>query len=354
MIAPSTSLRKVIYMRQESILMEDSALPEDYSPKLGLLGTHEAISFVHSVFEQVLSKRLGLLKVTCPRFIKTDKGLQDDLAGTQTPVSFMLKHGDRVEVVHSLAKWKRHTLGRLGLSKNRGIITLMDAFRKDEDLSPIHSSYVDQWDWEQVISRVDRHPGFLKETVRKIYKAMKDTELALSKRFPELIPRLPEDITFIHTHELEDLYPDLNPKEREHKIAEKQGAVFISGIGHPLRSGKPHDLRAADYDDWSLNGDIVVWDSIRKESLELSSMGIRVDAQTLEKQLTHMGLEHRKELDFHKRILDDRLPLSIGGGIGRSRLVMFLLHKAHIGEVQSSVWPEHVEKEFKSKGVELL
>ncbi|HII72596.1 TPA: aspartate--ammonia ligase, partial [Candidatus Woesearchaeota archaeon] len=290
--------------------------------------------------------------------------LQDDLAGTQVPVSFVMKHtGDTVEVVHSLAKWKRYTLGKHGFRHGTGIYTDMDAIRKDEETSPIHSIYVDQWDWERVISREERSLDFLKQVVGSIYDALKETEKLVSREFPELLPRLPGKIHFVHSEELEEMFPDLTPKEREHAIAERLGAVFLIGIGAPLKSGEPHDLRAADYDDWitptspktrGLDGDIIVWDPVRKTSLELSSMGIRVDADSLKKQLAHMGLESREGLEFHKGVLEDTLPLSIGGGIGQSRLCMFMLQKAHIGEVQSSVWPEHVEVEFKEKGVHLL
>ncbi len=350
-------------MKELKLKQKQKVFPESYTPKLSMLKTHQAITLVQETFEKELSKELDLVKIACPRFIKTGRGLQDDLAGTQTPVGFTLKHGDYVEVVHSLAKWKRFTLGKLETPKGKGIITIMDAFRKDEDLSPIHSSYVDQWDWEKVIGKEDRTLKFLKKTVEKIYYTIRKTESKVAEVFPELKISLPEKIHFVHAEELEERYPMLSSKEREHRIAKEYGAVFLIGIGHPLKSGIPHDVRAADYDDWStptssktkgLDGDIVVWDKVREKSLELSSMGIRVDKKALEKQLEMVSLSHRKRLEFHKGIMKETLPLTIGGGIGRSRVAMFLLQKAHIGEVQSSVWPRDIETEFKKKQIELL
>jgi len=335
--------------------MEKAMLPSGYKSKLDFIQTQRAIKVVKDSFERKLATALSLIRVSAPRFLKLGKGLQDDLAGTQVPVSFTLKHtGDTVEIVHSLAKWKRFALGRYDFKHGTGLYTDMDAVRKDEELSPIHSIYVDQWDWEKVISTDDRSIEFLKKTVKKIYSAIVETEKVVEKEFPEIKARLPEEITFLHTMEVERMYPDLTSKEREDAIAKAYGAVFLIGIGHLLESGEPHDLRAADYDDWRLNGDIIIWDKTREKSLELSSMGVRVDADSLKEQLKHMGLEDRKELEFHKGILDDKLPLSIGGGIGQSRLCMALLHKAHIGEVQSSIWPTTVEEEFKEKGVPLL
>ncbi|MBN1792966.1 aspartate--ammonia ligase [Candidatus Woesearchaeota archaeon] len=335
-----------------------------YRPKLSFLETQLAIGVARDSFEKALSERLNLVKVVAPKFLMVGTGLQDDLAGTQKPVNFKTKFSDKdVEVVHSLAKWKRYTLGRYGFKLHSGVVTDMHAIRKDEDVSEIHSVAVDQWDWEIVISREDRTLSFLKDVVSRIYSSLLDAEAMLAERFPSLEPRLPSKIHFVHTEELEEKYPDLSPREREHAIARALGAVFIIGIGHPLKSGEPHDLRAADYDDWSthselgkpgLNGDIVVWDAVRQKSLELSSMGIRVDESALEKQLDHMGLSSRRELDFHSKVLSKELPLSIGGGIGQSRLCMLLLHKAHIGEVQASVWPDDMHGEWKDKGVDLL
>lgn len=344
--------------------MEQKTIPQGYKTKLGIFKTQLAIKLVKDTFETKLAAELNLLRVTAPRFLQVGNGLQDDLAGTQIPVRFQTKAGDApVEMVHSLAKWKRSVLGKYGFRVGTGLYTDMDAIRKDEDLSEIHSIYVDQWDWELVITKEQRTLEFLKEIVRKIYTALIETEEVLEKEYPELATRLPKEIHFVHAEELEEMYPNKTPLEREHAIAEKQGAVFLIGIGHPLESGKPHDARAADYDDWytptgndkrGLNGDIIVWDQTRKKALELTSMGIRVDSVSLVKQLDMLGLSERKELEFHKGIIEGKLPLSIGGGIGQSRICMLLLQKSHIGEVQVSVWPEEMLKEAEEAGVVLL
>jgi len=335
--------------------MQQTIMLAEYETKLDIFQTEKAIKLVKDTFEKKLAETLSLLRVSAPRFLKIGKGLQDDLAGTQTPVSFKTKFTDKqIEMVHSLAKWKRFALAKYGFKPGTGLYTDMDAIRKDEDISDIHSIYVDQWDWELVITKGQRTLEFLKHIVRKIYKAILETEEITAKQFPQLKPRLPEEIKFISTQELEDIYPELTPKQREDKIAEKLGAVFIIGIGGKLKSGKPHDLRAADYDDWALDGDIIVWDDIRGKSLELSSMGIRVDKKSLLRQLKQMDLEHRKEFEFHKGIIEGKIPLTIGGGIGQSRLCMLLLQKKHIGEVQASVWPEEVVKECEKRGVLLL
>jgi len=344
--------------------MKTKILPPEYVSKLDFFETEEGIKLVKDTFERKLAKKLSLLRVSAPRFLKIGKGLQDDLAGTQTPVSFKTKFvTEDIEVVHSLAKWKRYSLWKYGFKHGTGLYTDMDAIRKDEDADAIHSIYVDQWDWERVITKDERTLDFLKAIVTKIYSALLDTERKVETVFPKLKASLPKKIHFIHAEELEALYPGDSAKERERKIAEKYGAVFLIGIGHPLKSGMPHDLRAADYDDWStetidgrkgLNGDILVWDKVRKDVLEISSMGIRVDAKALDKQLEHMGLTERKTWEFHKAVLDDKMCLSIGGGIGQSRLCMLLLQKAHIGEVQSSVWPVEVEEEFKKHKITLL
>jgi aspartate--ammonia ligase len=340
-----------------------TAIPIIYTPKLDFVETEKAIKLVKDTFERSLSKRLHLLRVSAPRFLKVGKGLQDDLAGTQTPVGFKTKFtSDLVEVVHSLAKWKRYTLWKYAFKPGTGLYTDMDAIRKDEDIDEIHSIYVDQWDWERVITIKDRSLSFLKGIVKEIYVSILETQKKIEKEFPKLKKTFPKEIRFVHSEELEEIYPKLSPKEREYEIAKKYGVVFLIGIGHPLRSGKPHDLRAADYDDWStktelgkgLNGDLLVWDDVRKDVLELSSMGIRVDAQALDLQLKHMGLSERRTWEFHKAVLEDKMCLSIGGGIGQSRLCMFLLQKAHIGEVQSSVWPVEVEKEFAARKIPLL
>lgn len=335
-----------------------------YKPALGYKETQRGITAIKEIFEKKLLESLGLMKVSCPRFLVTETGLQDDLAGTQEPVSFKTKCTDLpVEIVHSLAKWKRFTLGRFHFVPDTGILTDMFAVRKDEEPDALHSVFVDQWDWEQVITPAQRSLSYLKEVVRKIYAAMHETEKQICKLYPQLTSRLVSDIAFVHTEELEQSYPDLTPKEREDIIARKHGAVFIIGIGHSLLSGKPHDLRAADYDDWStltiedkrgLNGDIIVWDDTGQQAFELSSMGIRVDANALETQLSLMKLGHYKTRSFHQAILKNTLPLSIGGGIGQSRLCMFLLHKLHIGEVQPSVWPEATIQEMEAKNILLL
>ncbi|MGV8163058.1 MAG: aspartate--ammonia ligase [Candidatus Nanoarchaeia archaeon] len=335
-----------------------------YSKSLDFFETEIAIKLVKDTFEKKLSKKLRLLRVTAPRFLVVGTGLQDDLAGTQVPVSFKIKKEQRpVEIVHSLAKWKRYTLGKYSFKEGTGLYTDMDAIRKDEDLSDIHSIYVDQWDWEKVITKKQRTIPFLKETVKKIYAALRETGKIVEKKYPELKVSLPEQIKFIHAEELEKIYPTLTAKEREDKITKLHGAVFLIGIGHKLESGKPHDVRAADYDDWStetspglrgLNGDILVWDDILDRALELSSMGIRVDERALTLQLELSKLTDRKELEFHKAIFEKQLPLTIGGGIGQSRLCLFLLHKRHIGEVQSSVWPKEIEQDAKEKGITLL
>ncbi|MFH1503746.1 MAG: aspartate--ammonia ligase [Candidatus Diapherotrites archaeon] len=336
-----------------------------YKSKLDLIETEIGIKLIKDTFEKKLAEKLSLQRVSAPKFLMVGKGLQDDLAGTQIPVGFKTKFTDTtVEIVHSLAKWKRYALKKYGFKHGTGLYTDMDAIRKDEDVDDIHSIYVDQWDWETIISREERNTLFLKEIVKKIYKAILETEEVVEKEFPRLKPRLPKEIKFVHSEELEEMYPQSSPKEREDKITEKYGAVFIMGIGYPLKSGKPHDLRAADYDDWStatgdktkgLNGDILFWDDLRKSSIEISSMGIRVDAKALLKQLEFMNLiEDRKELEFHKGIIKERLPLSVGGGIGQSRLCMFLLQKIHIGEVQVSVWPEKMVKDCEEKGIKIL
>lgn len=331
---------------------------------LDILRTEQGIKLVKDSFERALAKQLDLQRVSAPRFLPVGTGLQDDLAGLQTPVSFTTKaRPEKIEVVHSLAKWKRHALHTYGFAQGTGIYTDMDAIRKDEDVDDIHSIYVDQWDWEKVLAAEERTLPYLKETVKKIFAAMKTTEAKVHEKFPHLIPRLPEKITFVHSEELEEKYPSLAPKEREHEAAKEHGALFLIGIGHPLASGKPHDARATDYDDWitetspgkhGLDGDIIVWDSLREQSLELSSMGIRVDKEALLKQVKMMHEEDKLELPFHKGIADDILPLTMGGGIGQSRLCMFFLHKKHIGEVQCGIWPEQMHEELAQKGVFLL
>jgi len=335
-----------------------------YTSKLTLVETEEGIKFIKDTFESLLKNALNLKRVSAPRFLEVGNGLQDDLAGLQQPVRFHVSAIDHpVEIVHSLAKWKRQALAVYDFSTDTGLYTDMDAIRKDEDPDDIHSIYVDQWDWEKVITQDHRNLAYLKYTVNSIYRAMKETERRVCKEFSVLESFLPEEITFIHTQQLEDKYPELSPKEREDKAAREYGAYFLIGIGGMLKSGIRHDARAADYDDWSsdnkdgyfgLNGDIIVYDSTRDAALELSSMGIRVDAESMERQLELMEQNDRKEMDFHRGVLEGTMPLSIGGGIGQSRLCMLLLQKMHIGEVQVSVWPKDMIENYKKMGVFFL
>ena len=329
-----------------------------------MIDTERGIKLIKDSFERKLAETLNLQRVSAPKFLEAGNGLQDDLAGTQEPVGFRVKHSDnRIEMVHSLAKWKRKALARYGFKVGTGLYTDMDAIRKDEVVDEIHSNYVDQWDWEKVIRKEDRHIGYLEDIVRRIYGAILETEEIVSSEFPVLERRLPEEIIFIHAQDLEDKYPDLSPARREEKAAEEYGAYFLIGIGGKLNSGKAHDPRAADYDDWitetapgkrGLNGDIIVFDQTRCGALELSSMGIRVDKDSLMMQLEEMGLESRSGLEFHQGVLTDTLPLTIGGGIGQSRLCMILLQKYHIGEVQVSVWPDSMCREFEASGINFL
>jgi aspartate--ammonia ligase len=329
-------------------------IPEGYTNLLGSTeATEKAIKTVKDMFQNNLSAQLALLRVTAPMVVLTGTGINDDLNGVERPVRFPIKDmGERqAEVVHSLAKWKRLKLGEMGVAPGRGIYTDMNALRPDEELDNLHSIYVDQWDWEAVIRREDRNLDFLKKTVRRIYEAIKVTENKLYVEFPQIEPALPDDIFFIHSEELLRLYPGLTPKEREDAIVRKYKAVFVIGIGGKLSDGSVHDGRAADYDDWStpnsdgfegLNGDILLWNPVLGHAFEVSSMGIRVDETALERQLKLQGMEWKKDLYFHKRLLAGELPYTIGGGVGQSRLCMYLLRKAHIGEIQSSLWPEEM------------
>ena len=332
-------------------------VPSGYRDLMGgVENTEKAIKAVKDMFQNNLSAQLALLRVTAPMMVLSGTGLNDDLNGVERPVSFPVKSmGERkAEVVHSLAKWKRVKLAEMGIRPGRGIYTDMNALRPDEDLDNIHSIYVDQWDWEKVIRKEDRTVEFLKKTVRRIYEAIKVTENKLYVEFPQIVPELPETIRFITSQELLDLYPDLSPKEREDAVTRKYKAVFIIGIGAPLSDGKPHDSRAADYDDWSLNGDLLLWNSVLGHALEISSMGIRVDEASLERQLKAKGEEKKKSLYYHKLLLGGELPCTIGGGIGQSRLCMFLLRKAHIGEIQSSIWPEEMRRTCAGAGIFLV
>ncbi|MDO5519614.1 MAG: aspartate--ammonia ligase [bacterium] len=336
--------------------MERFFVPSGYESPMNIRETEVAIKDVKDIFERELAKQLNLTRVSAPLFVSPETGLNDNLNGVERPVSFGIREqGDKVvEIVHSLAKWKRQALARYGFVKGEGLYTDMNAIRRDEDTDNIHSLFVDQWDWEKVINKEDRNIDTLKKVVRNVYQALKNTEEILSHKYDYIKPYLPEEITFITTQELEDEYPDLTPKERENKIALLKGAVFIMQIGGDLKSGEKHDGRAPDYDDWNLNGDIIVHYPVLGIGLELSSMGIRVDEDALKKQLELSGCVERAKLPFQKSILDKELPYTIGGGIGQSRICMFFLRKAHIGEVQASIWPEDVLEEAEKKNVNLL
>lgn len=340
-------------------------IPQKYKLKLLPETTEIAIKEIKNFFEVKLSEALGLRRVTAPLFVLADTGLNDDLNGVEHPVAFNIASmgGRRAEVVHSLAKWKRTKLADYDIPAGYGLYTDMNAIRADEDLDNLHSLYVDQWDWEKTIGKNDRNLGYLKNTVNLIYDVILETERMIHRRFPHITPFLPEKITFIHAEELLRRYPTLSPKQREKEIAKELGAVFIIGIGDALSNGEPHDGRAPDYDDWStpneegykgLNGDIVVWNQVLQCPFELSSMGIRVDAEAMTRQLKLRGCEQRAQLPFHRSLLEDKLPYSIGGGIGQSRLCMLLLQKAHIGEVQASIWPPEQIDRLKEAGIELI
>ncbi len=339
--------------------------PAGYKAILNLQQTELGIKKIKDFFQQNLSSELRLRRVTAPLFVLKGMGINDDLNGTERAVSFPIKDlGDaKAEIVHSLAKWKRLTLADYHIEKGYGIYTDMNAIRADEELGNLHSLYVDQWDWERVMCPSERNIDFLKQIVRRIYAALVRTEYLVYEAFPQIRPELPQDIYFIHAEDLLQKYPTLSPKEREDAITKEYGAVFIIGIGGLLSNGEKHDGRSPDYDDWStptedghkgLNGDLLVWDSVLGRALELSSMGIRVDKEALLRQLTLCGAEDRKQLYFHQRLLNDELPQTIGGGIGQSRLCMFYLRKAHIGEIQASIWPEEMRKEALKNGMKLI
>ena len=330
--------------------------PESYKALLDLKQTELGIKQIKDFFQLNLSSELRLRRVTAPLFVLKGMGINDDLSGKERAVSFPIKDlGDaQAEVVHSLAKWKRLTLAEYNIEPGYGIYTDMNAIRADEELGNLHSLYVDQWDWERTITAEQRNVGFLKQIVTRIYSAMRRTEYMVCEMYPQIKPFLPHDIHFIHAEELMQRYPDLTPKEREHAITKEYGAVFIIGIGCELSNGQKHDNRAPDYDDWNLNGDIIVWYPLLNRALELSSMGIRVDKDALEAQLKISGCEDRAELPFQKAVINGQLPYTVGGGIGQSRLCMFYLRKAHIGEVQCSIWPEEMRKECEYMGIKLL
>ncbi|MBN2767161.1 MAG: aspartate--ammonia ligase [Paludibacteraceae bacterium] len=339
--------------------------PKNYKPILNLQQTELGITKIKDFFQANLSAELRLRRVTAPLFVLRGTGLNDDLNGTERAVNFpIMDMGDvRAEVVHSLAKWKRVTLADYEIENGYGIYTDMNAIRADEELGNIHSLYVDQWDWERVMTAEERNVDFLKSIVRRIYATLLRTEYLVSESFPDIKPVLPAEITFIHAEELRQLYPDKTPKERETEFARQHKAVFIMGIGGQLGDGKKHDGRAPDYDDWTtpgdndlkgLNGDIILWNPVLEIAFEISSMGIRVDKDALLRQLALEGKEDRKELYFHKRLLEGSLPLSVGGGIGQSRLCMFFLRKAHIGEIQASIWPEDMREECRKLDIHLI
>jgi len=329
---------------------------KDYKKILNLIETEKAIKKVKNYFEMYLSESLNLIMISAPLVVGEGRGINDNLNGVERIVSFDAADvgKSRIEIVQSLAKWKRVAIGRYGFKVGEGLYTNMNAIRRDERLDHLHSLYVDQWDWEKAISQEERNEEMLKQEVNRIYRAIKQTELYMYEQYSELQPTLPNEIVFITTQELEHHYPHLSPKERENEIAKEQGAVFIMGIGGTLSSGEKHDGRSPDYDDWTLNGDIILWNPILKCAFELSSMGIRVDRKALLKQLRASNCEDRKTLEYHQAILNDKLPFTIGGGIGQSRLCMFLLKKAHIGEVQASVWSEEIIKECIERNISLL
>ena len=339
--------------------------PKNYHSLLTLKETEKAIKMVKDFFESNLAAELKLRRVTAPLFVQRGTGINDDLNGTERPVSFEVKDmdGTVAEIVHSLAKWKRMMLADYEIANTYGIYTDMNALRPDEELDNIHSIYVDQWDWEKILLPKERKISYLKAIVRQIYSVIKRTEFIVYENYPGIVPILPDEIHFVHAEELLAIYPDLNPKEREYKVTEKYGAVFIIGIGNKLANGEAHDGRAPDYDDWSsetengyngLNGDILVWNPILEIAFELSSMGIRVDKTAMLRQLEISGKSERTELLFHKRLLAGEYPESVGGGIGQSRLCMYFLRKAHIGEVQASLWPEQMHDRCQKSGITLM
>ncbi|NLC03974.1 MAG: aspartate--ammonia ligase [Tissierellia bacterium] len=324
--------------------------------KLNARETQVAIKLIKDYFERELSKKLNLTRVSAPLFVRPESGLNDDLTGAEKAVNFELtKYKEYVEIVQSLAKWKRLALKWYGFEYDEGIYTDMNAIRPDEVLDDTHSIYVDQWDWEKVIKKNDRNEDYLINIVKDIYCVFKEAEKYINSLYPEtLTEKLPDEITFITAQELEDLYPNLNEKEKENAITKKHKAIFLYKIGNKLKSGQPHGTRSPDYDDWELNGDIIFWNPVSNQALELSSMGIRVDEISLEKQLKLANAEHRKALEYHKALLNGELPYTVGGGIGQSRICMFFLEKQHIGEVQASVWTKEIVDKCNEKGIFLL
>lgn len=336
--------------------MTNLILPENYDPLIDLMESQRAIKKIKDYFQQELAYGLNLRRVSAPLFVDPNTGLNDNLNGVERRVTFTLKDIDEleVEVVQSLAKWKRMALGKYGVEPGHGIYTDMNAIRRDEELDNLHSVYVDQWDWEKVITKEQRCEEYLKETVTTIYNSIKNLGDYVNRLYRNIHTQLPNQIFFVTTQELEDMYPELTPKEREDAVTREHRAVFIMKIGGRLNSREKHDGRSPDYDDWELNGDIILWNDILDRAFEISSMGIRVDAEAMKRQLEAEGCMDRAELDFHKAILEDRLPYTIGGGIGQSRLCMLFLRKAHIGEVQVSVWPEDMVKTCREYNICLL
>ena len=331
-------------------------LPKDYKSTLSSRETELAIKFIKDTFQRELRHSLNLQRISAPMFVDPRTGLNDDLSGVERPVAFDAPHAcdGILEIVHSLAKWKRYTLGKYEFNPGEGLYTDMNAIRRDEEVDNLHSIYVDQWDWELAINKEERTIDTLKNVVNKIYGAIRDTSVILCQNYPQLENPFPEQITFITTQELEDMYPDLDPKERENKILREKKAVFLMQIGKVLKSGEKHDGRAPDYDDWEMNGDILVYYPLLDISFELSSMGIRVDEESIVSQCKSIGCEERLEREFHSLIMQKKLPYTIGGGIGQSRLCMIMLNKAHIGEVHASVWPKWQIKECKEAGIKLI
>ncbi len=331
-------------------------LPKHYDPKLSVRETEQAIKYIRDTFQRELGEQMNLERISAPLFVSRGSGLNDNLNGVERPVSFDIPSvpGDEYEVVHSLAKWKRMALGQYGFQPGEGLYTNMNAIRRDEELDNLHSCYVDQWDWEMVITKEERTEEKLKEVVRRLFKIMKHMEHEVWYKYPQAVKHLPDEITFVTSQELLDMYPDMTPKERENAITQQYGCVFVMKIGDRLSNGKPHDGRAPDYDDWELNGDILFWYDLLGCALEISSMGIRVDEKSMREQLEKAGCPERAELPFHKMLLEGRLPYTIGGGIGQSRLCMLLLNRAHIGEVQAAVWPEEMRRLCHEDRIELL
>ena len=337
--------------------MREISLPQGYSSLLSIYETQKAIGLLKRLFADKLSGALRLHRVSAPLFVSADTGLNDDLNGVERPVSFDINGvKETAQVVHSLAKWKRMALKRYDFQPGEGLYTDMNAIRRDEELDALHSAYVDQWDWEKIITREDRNVAYLQQTVKSIVQALADTQYFLRSVFPQLsvLPRMSTEVTFVSSQELEDLYPALTPKERENAFVKDHPVTFLMGIGGKLHSGKPHDGRAPDYDDWNLNGDLLCWDSVNGHAVELSSMGIRVSPESLDRQLTLAGCDDRRELPFHKMLLEGQLPLTMGGGIGQSRVSMLLLGKSHIGEVQVSLWDDSSLTACDAAGVMLL